>query len=356
MKKGDWIVDILKKILEKREITAAVFLLFIFILVGLRNPDFLNTQSVSTIMKGSVLYIFLALGMTFVLLTGGIDVSVGAIMGLTAAVTATLVRDGTSMMVIVPLAIVIGVSIGTLNGMGVTWLKIPPIIMTLGTLGIIRGSMIIYTDGKWVENLPDAFKRAAQIEFVGMNLYFLFTIVTVIAIQLYLTNAKKGKYFAAIGDNADGATLVGIPVSKVKISAYTLSGLCAAIAGIVFTSQVGFVTSNTGLDIEMTAIAACVLGGVSLSGGTGTVSGACIGAIIMTTINSALIFLKVPSFWNKSIQGTLLIVIVVLDVLIQKYLSEKAKKQRLSARIHTTEKEEDQTVIEAEFVAGGGQS
>lgn len=349
-------MDILKKMLEKREITAAVFLLLIFLAVGLRNPDFLNEQSISTIMKGSVLYIYLAIGMTFVLLTGGIDVSVGAIMGLTAAVTATMIRDGSSAMMVIPLALLIGAAIGIFNGIGVTHFKIPPIIMTLGTLGVIRGGMIIYTNGKWVENLPDAFKKNAQAELAGMNMYFLMAVAVIALVQWYLSRARKGKYFAAIGDNADGAVLVGIPVTRIKVIAYAISGLCASIAGVVFTSQVGFVTSNTGLDIEMIAIAACVLGGVSLSGGTGSVTGAAVGAIIMTTINSALVFLKVPSFWNKSIQGTLLILIVVLDVLIQHYLSEKARKQRLNARVGIVAEDESKPSEDIGLLAEGGQS
>ncbi len=193
--------------------------------------------------------------------------------------------------------------------------------------------MVIYTNGKWVENLPNNFKLMAQKTIFGfINIYFLIALIIVILVQLYFSKSKTGKYFAAIGDNAEGAILVGIPVKKYTIIAYTISGFTAAISGVVFASQVGFVTSNSGLNLEMIAIAACVLGGVSLSGGIGSVIGSLIGAITMTAINSALIYLKVPSFFNKSIQGSLLIIIVVIDILIHKYLSEKAKKQRLSAR------------------------
>ncbi|MEW9123718.1 MAG: ABC transporter permease [Thermotaleaceae bacterium] len=325
-------MTILKRIFEKREITALAFLILLFLGVSLRNPDFISIQSISTVLKGSVMYIFLAVGMTFVLLTGGIDVSVGATLGISAAVSATMIRDGSSIVLSIVLAIAIGLVIGLMNGIGVAIVKIPAIIMTLGVLGITRGIMILYTNGKWVENLPNSFKTASQANFAGLNLYFILALITVILVQLYFSKGKTGKYFAAIGDNVEGSVLVGIPVKKMMIRAYVVSGLCAAVAGVIFASQVGFVTSNTGLDIEMVAIAACVLGGVSLSGGIGSVTGASIGAIIMTAINSVLVFLKVPSFWNKSIQGTLLILIVVSDVLIHKYFQDKAKKQRLSAR------------------------
>ena len=334
-------MNVLKKLFEKREITALMFLMLLFIGVGLRNPDFLGFQSISTVMKGSVLYIFLAIGMTFVLLTGGIDVSVGATLGISAAVSGTMIRDGHSVLLAILLALIIGVAIGLVNGFGVAIIKVPAIIMTLGILGIVRGIMILYTNGRWVENLPDEFKMASQANLMGLNVYFVLAIIAVVLVQMYFSRARTGKFFAAIGDNIDGSVLVGIHVKKYIISAYIISGLCAAIAGVVFASQVGFVTSNTGLDIEMVAIAACVLGGVSLSGGIGSVVGASIGAIIMTAINSALVFLKVPSFWNKSIQGMLLIIIVVTDVVIHKYFEEKARKQRLSARSCNEEVEED---------------
>ncbi|GAU76403.1 ABC transporter permease [Fusibacter sp. 3D3] len=354
---------IIKKIFEKREITALAFLVILFLGVGLRNPDFMNAQSITTVLKGSVLYIFLAIGMTFVLLTGGIDVSVGGTLGIAAAVSATMIRGGTSVPVAIVVAILIGLLIGLMNGVGVAIVKVPAIIMTLGMLGIIRGVMIVYTDGKWVENLPDAFKMASQANFAHVNIYFILAIITTILVQFYFSKARTGKYFAAIGDNLEGSILVGIPAKKMIVIAYVLSGLCASIAGVIFASQVGFVTSNTGVDIEMVAIAACVLGGVSLSGGVGSVVGSSIGALIMTAINSALIFLKVPSFWNKSIQGTLLILIVVSDVLIHKYFEEKARKQRLSARAQCLDKSVEDSKdskdahisTESTFVGGNGQ-
>ncbi len=344
-------MQLLKKILEKREITALIFLLMLFMGVGLRNPDFVSFQSIMTVLKGSVLYIFLAVGMTFVLLTGGIDVSVGATLGISAAISATMIRDGQSVILAIILSVIVGLIIGWINGVGVAIVKVPAIIMTLGVLGIVRGIMILYTNGKWVENLPDTFKMASQKTFLGLNGYFLMVVVVVALVNYYFVKARTGKYFAAIGDNVDGATLVGIPVRKFTIMAYVISGLCASIAGVVFASQVGFVTSNTGVDIEMVAIAACVLGGVSLSGGIGSVVGASLGAIIMTAINSALIYLKVPSFWNKSIQGMLLIIIVVADVLIHKYFEEKARKQRLSARSMSTDKKDE--IIEDSLMVGG---
>ncbi len=165
---------------------------------------------------------------------------------------------------------------------------------------------------------------------------YFFTIIVVLAIHIYLTKARKGKYFAAVGDNVEGANLIGIKVNFTKILAFILSGIFASIAGLVYVSQVGFVANVAGNGIEMTAIAACVLGGVSLNGGVGSILGASIGAIIMASINTALVFLKVPAYWNNTISGLLLIVIVSADALINKYLITSAIKQRLSVRTESS--------------------
>lgn len=328
------------KILKAREISVLCFLAALFILVGFINHDYLDIKNIGLTLKGSVMYVFLAVGMAFVIFMNDIDVSVGAILGMCAAVAATMLRDGKSLFEIVSAALLIGAAAGLVNGIGVAKFKIPSIVMTLGTMGILRGLMFIYTGGKWVENLPDYFKNASQAELFGtINIFVLATIIIVALIQLYLSNGRKGKYFAAVGDNIDGAVLIGIPVNAVKIIAFVISGIFSAIAGLVYVSQVGFVGNVAGSGTEMTAIAACVLGGVSLNGGVGSVVGASLGAVIMTSINSALVFLKVPAYWNNTISGILLIAIVVADALIHSYLSEKARRERLSSRIAFSEKE-----------------
>ncbi len=316
----------------KREFNALLFAVLLFVGIGYVNPVFLTVRNIALTLQGSVMYIFLAAGMTFVILTGDIDVSVGAVLGMSAAVAATLVRDGYPLWAVVGGALLVGGGTGLLNGVGVTFLRIPAIVMTLGTMGILRGAMFIYTDGKWVENLPDFFKQACQICVYGINLFVLVAVALVLLMQLYLSTARRGKYFAAVGDNLDGAVLVGVPVVRIRIAAFVISGLCSALAGLVYTSQIGFVGNVAGNGTEMTAIAACVIGGVSLAGGTGSVAGALFGAVIMNTINSALVFLKVPAYWNNTISGLLLLTMVLADSLLHRYLEEKARRKRLNAR------------------------
>jgi AI-2 transport system permease protein len=269
-----------------------------------------------------------------------IDVSVGAILGICAAVSGTMVRENNNVVFVIFVTLFIGALAGLINGLGVTKFGVPSIVMTLGTMGILRGSMFIYTGGRWVENIPDYFKYASASTFLGIiNTFVLITLIIIIIIQLYLSRNRRGKYFAAVGDNIDGATLIGVPVTRIRTSAFVISGLSSAIAGLVYTSQIGFVGNVAGSGTEMTAIAACVLGGVSLNGGIGSVVGAAFGAIIMNAINSALVYLKVPAYWNNTISGTLLILIVVADRLIHNYLIERARRERLSARLNVSTEE-----------------
>ncbi|MFF2449091.1 ABC transporter permease [Neobacillus sp. NPDC058068] len=320
-------------IIKLREFRTFVFLIVLFMVVGLINSDYLSLQNIDKSLKSSLLYIVLAVGMTFVLLTGNLDISIGGTLGLSAAVCGTILRDGGSIYTAALAAILIGAGIGLINGFGVIKLKISSFIMTLAILSITRVIQVIYTNGKWVENIPAIVKGLSKIDIFGMNLLTVIVIAGVILVQVFLTRSSKGRYYNAIGDNVDGAVSLGIPVNRYIAYSFVISGVCAALAGLIFVSQIGFVSTNAGAGIELTVIAACVLGGVSLAGGIGTVVGAALGAIILTSINSALIYMKVPAFWNDTISGSLLIIIVVIDALLAFTANKKAKKVRLNARV-----------------------
>lgn len=324
---------ILSRLFKSREISTIVVLVVFTLLIGFTNSAYLAPKNLMLILSSSVMYVFLAMGMAFVLLIKEVDVSVGATLGLTAAVSATMLRNGSSMAVVVPVTILIGLLIGLINGYGVTAFRVPSIIMTLGTMGVIRGLITIYTGGKWVENLPGYVTQAAQASLFGsINLFVLATIIAVIVVHLLVVKTVGGRHFAAVGDNIDGANMMGIRVNRVKVLAFVFSGVCSALAGLVYVSQVGFVSDIAGNGLEMTTIASCVIGGVSMSGGVGSILGAAFGAVFMTSINSALVFLKVPAYWNNGISGALLIIVVVADAVFHQYSREQARRQRLLAR------------------------
>ena len=333
-------MHVIKRILKIRELTSLLFLIVIFLLVGVKNPAFFSPDNIFLAVNGSVVYTIVAVGIALVIMTGEIDVSVGSTLGLAATVAATLVRDGSPGIIALLAAIAVGAAVGIVNGFGVTKLKIPSIIMTLGTYGIVRGLSYLFTGGKWVENLPVEFKSLSQISFGHFNLFYIIVILFIAAIYLFQEKSRIGKYFKAVGDNENGAVLVGIPVRNIKMISFLICGVFAGIAGTAYASRVGFVTPMAGNGYEMKAIAACVLGGISLSGGVGSMAGAGIGAILMSSISRLLVFLQLPSDYDNTITGILLIVIVVADRLLQLRSMEKARKQRLGARIQTAQSAE----------------
>lgn len=323
----------LKLLLKRRELSALIFLALIFLVVGVINPAFLTVNNILLCFNSSVVFAIVAIGIAFVIITGEIDVSVGATVGLSATVVGCLVRDGNPWLTSCLIGLAIGLLVGAVNGFGVVVFRIPSIIMTLGTNGIIRGLMYVYTDGKWVENIPFEFKALAQYKLFDTFTYFyLFVILLMILIHTYMTKAKKGKYFAAVGDNAAGANLLGIPVDLTKFIAFLLCGVFSSIGGIIFVSRVGFVTPIAGIGYEMKVIAACVIGGISLSGGVGNMIGAVIGAALMASISRLLVFIGLPSNLDDTITGILLIIIVVVDAIIRRNSIEKARCERLTVK------------------------
>lgn len=324
----------MKKFIKSGEFISGMVIIVLFLLVGLKNPKFLALSNIFNVVNNSSIYALVAIGMAFVLFTSEIDVSVGATVGLSAAVAGSLVRDGQSTVLALFAAIVIGLVIGCVNALGVVNFGIPSIIMTLGVMGITRGIIYVYTNGNWVENLPAGFKAMYQQSIGGtLSYFYLLILVLSVAVFLVMKYTRFGKSFKAVGDNIDGARLIGIPVSRTKWIAFILSGLFAALAGFLYASRVGFVTPTDGNGYEMTAIAACVIGGIALTGGTGSVWGAVLGAIIMSSVSSILVFLGFSSNYNNVINGLMLIVIVVVGTILNNASLEKIRKARLAARV-----------------------
>ncbi len=332
-----------KRFLKARESGSLLFLIFLIVLVGLVNPDFWKPTSLLNCLNDSVVFTLLAVGIAFVILTGEIDVSIGAILGMSAAVGATLLRDGSSVFVAAGAAVLVGAVIGLVNGFGVSVLKIPSLIFTLGVNGVVRGLIYVYTGGAWVENLPADYTKASNVKLVGeLTVFYAVTLAVVLIANYILTKTRKGRYFTAVGDNISGATLVGIPTTATKIMAYVICGIMAAAAGMVYTSRIGFVTPTAGNNYEMKAIAACVLGGVALTGGQGSLLGAAIGAIIMSSISRILVFLGFSSDYDNTITGVMLIVIVVVTTVAQNRAIIKNRHDILLARTNKNDGKEEQ--------------
>ncbi len=316
------------RFLKARELSIILLFVAYLLFVTSINPGFFSGNTFSLLIKASVILLVMAIGQSFVLLTSNIDVSVGSIMGLSAAVCGVLLTTGVSLWVVIPAVLLVGAFVGLLNGVGVSYLKVPSIIMTLGMLGIIRGLMLLYTKGMWIENIPNFYKKLANATYLGLNVPVWIALILVVLAHWWLTKTRFGRYFYAVGDNQEGARLVGLPVKKVTVLAFVLSGVSASMAGLVFVMNIGFVPNQTGTGMELQVIAAAVLGGVSLTGGLGTVIGAGLGAIFLTTITNSLIFLKVPAYFNNAIFGLLLLIIVVGDSKFQSFVKKQSARKR----------------------------
>ncbi|MCI9187743.1 MAG: ABC transporter permease [Oscillospiraceae bacterium] len=330
----------MKKILKARETTSFLFLAALFLLVGIINPSFLTLSNISACFNTSVVYTLIAVGMAFAIFVGEIDVSVGSNLGLVAAVVGTMIQNGSNWFAAFAVGICIGAVVGLINGWGVAVMKIPSLIFTLGTNGILRGMMYLQVGAEQVNQLPKAFKDISSMTLVGsFTIYYCCAVLLTLLIHALLTRTRKGRYFIAVGDNAGGAELVGIPATRTKVLAYVICGVLSAIGGIIFCSRIGIVTSLSGNGYEMKAVAACVLGGISLSGGVGSVIGAAIGAVIMASISYLLVFMNFSSNYDNAITGVILITIVVIDALMQHRAAVNNRHARLSARTAASGKE-----------------
>jgi AI-2 transport system permease protein len=227
-------------------------------------------------------------------------------------------------------ALLIGAVAGFFNGILVVWLRIPAIVATLGTLGLYRGGMLLWTGGKWIEGLPPNLKSLSEPVALGIS-PLGFTVLALVAIAAWVfARTAFGRDFYAVGDNLAAARQLGVSVNRTRLMAFTFNGMLAAIAGIIFASQIGFVPNQTGSGLEMKAIAACVLGGISLLGGTGTVIGAFLGAFFLTQIDTVLVLFKLPAWWNDFIAGLVLLGVLVLDGRLRQALARHQRAQKYS--------------------------
>lgn len=314
------------KFVELRSLACLIGMLLI---VGVINPEFLSITSVMNCFNDSVVFTLLSVGIAFVIFTGEIDVSVGMTLGLSAAVSSSLLRDGFSLPVAVIAAVFIGLIVGLVNGYLVAYRHIASLILTLATNGIGRGLIYVYTKGSWVENLPADFTAYSQMKiFSELTTFYLLAVLLVFVLDLLVKKTKRGRQFIAVGDNYNGALLVGIKAARIKLLAYVLCGVFAAVAGVIYSSRIGFITPLAGNAYEMKAIAACVIGGVSLIGGQGSILGAAIGAVIMSSVNRILVFIGLSSNFDNTITGILLISLVVIDALLQKREAFKLKRYK----------------------------
>ena len=320
----------MKTLLKNRELSAFLAIVVLFAGLVALNPAYFSLQTLGMIFASSQILCLLALGATLVMLTRNIDVSVGSTVGLSAIAVGVALNSGYGLMTAIAFALAIGALAGAFNGLLVVGLRIPAIVATLGTLGLYRGVMLLWTGGKWIEGLPNSLKALSEPAFIGISPLGWLVLALLLAGGGILSRTAFGRDFYAVGDNLAAARQLGVAVNRTRMLAFTLNGMLAACAGIVFAAQIGFVPNQTGSGLEMKAIAACVLGGTSLLGGTGTLLGAFLGAFFLTQIDTVLVLFRLPAWWNDFIAGLVLLGVLVLDGRLRQALARHQRALKYS--------------------------
>ena len=320
----------MKTLLKYRELSAFFAIVALFVVLVALNPAYFSLQTLAMIFASSQILCLLALGATLVMLTRNIDVSVGSTVGLCAIAVGVALNNGYGLATAIAFALAIGALAGAFNGLLVVGLRIPAIVATLGTLGLYRGVMLLWTGGKWIEGLPDSLKSLSEPAFIGVSPLGWLVLALLLAGGWLLSRTAFGRDFYAVGDNLAAARQLGVAVNRTRMLAFTLNGMLAACAGIVFAAQIGFVPNQTGSGLEMKAIAACVLGGISLLGGTGTLLGAFLGAFFLTQIDTVLVLFRLPAWWNDFIAGLVLLGVLVLDGRLRQALARHQRALKYS--------------------------
>ena len=297
-----------------QEIVIACAILVLFAVVSAVNPRFLGANNLNTIISGNAYIAVAAIGMAMIIITGHIDVSVGALIGVLATVSGTIAISGAPVWVAWVAPIFVGIAVNFVVGLLVAYGRIPSIVVTLGMLSILRGGLVSVTGGAWINNLPPEFLLAQQ-RVLGVPMPVWFMIVLTIGAYLWMRYSAFGRSLYAIGGNAEAARAAGIPIERRTVQVFMIHGAFAGLATILFATQLKIIQSTVPPNLELTIITAAVIGGVSILGGTGTVIGSTLAAILFSAIGSALIFVNVSAYWLRAVIGVLILATVLVDMI-----------------------------------------
>jgi rhamnose transport system permease protein len=309
--------SLLWNLVRFREAGISFFIIILILAVTLRNPAFLTADNFDDILLNISILTIVALGQTIVILTRGIDLSVSSTIGLVAMMVSFVVKQNQDFPILlaVLLGMALGAVLGIFNSLIITYGKVPPIIATLGTLSVYRGLVFFYSQGTWVNSyeLPSGFKLLSKGTPLGLPNMVIIAILVAVIVYYFLNYTRTGREIYAVGSNPDAAQFAGIRKDRIIFLVYLISGVAAGLAAVLWASRFESAQTNTALGFELQTVAAAVVGGVSISGGVGTVPGVLLGALLLGVIQNALTIVRISPFWQLAAQGLLILVAVITD-------------------------------------------
>ena len=304
-------------LLKQREVQLALFLAVLVAVVGARAPVFLSARSVDSLFTDSAILVMMALAQMLVILTRGIDLSVAANLALCGMAVALIGQKapGVPVAVLIFAAMVLGAALGALNGALIGLLRLPPIVVTLGSMSVFRGMIFVLSGGAWVSShhMTPQFIAFPLDRLFGLT-HLVWCAIAAALIAWYVTHHSRfGRELYAIGNHPVSAGYVGVPVQRRLFAVYAVSGLVAGLCGYLWVARYAVAFTEIAYGFELNVIAACVIGGVSIAGGVGTVAGAVLGALFLGVISNALPLVQVSPFWQSAITGTVIVVAIVFN-------------------------------------------
>jgi rhamnose transport system permease protein len=305
-----------------RELGLVFFIIVISVVVQARNREFLTLNNLSNLFTNTAILGILSVGMMMVLISGGIDLSIGANIAFSGMVSALTIKayPGISPALIVLEGSLIGAVVGFIVGILIARFSILPIIASLGMMNAVRGMTYLVSGGAWVSayQMPASFKRMATSEFFGINNLIVIAVVVFVIFFYFINYTKTGRRIYAVGSNHEASEIIGLPIKRIITLVYILMGLLAGLAGVLWVSKFASAQGDTAAGYEMNVIASCVLGGVSVSGGRGKVAGLLLGVILFGILANALPLINVSPFWQQAIQGFVILAAIITNVIIKR--------------------------------------
>jgi len=311
-------MSFLGKFIHMREFMILMVVVFACILLSIASPIFLTKTNILAVLLGLSVNVIVAIGMTNLMVSGGFDMSVGSTVAMTGGFAALAMASGLPTWIAIIIGLLTGFIIGLANGLIIAKIGINPFITTLGMMSVVRGMLMVIVKGKTITGFPPSFTIIGQGKILGIQYPIIIAIIMVVIGDILLRRSRFFRQNYYIGGNERAAILSGINVDNMKIFNYALIGVLSAIAGLIMTSRLAAASVTAGTGLELQVISATIIGGASLSGGEGTVSGTFLGALLMALITNALNLLGVDVYWNSLVIGSVLIIAVMIDVLGKK--------------------------------------